>query len=171
MSTAKGIGRSSGQTLSVQLLKKPMIVRFTAPFDNPEWELLVKAENLLDALREEGVLPKDDGTRERLEALVAKMEMIAPATLQATVKELREVLDPTPPFEFPRGIGAVVDGVYKGSAVRFVQVRPGTWYVGSNDETAEHWIRKFVSNLVVIHEGMVVDTADTEPTEDDIPEG
>lgn len=168
MSTARGIGRSAGQTLDVKFLQKPMIVRFTSP-QNPDWELLVNSGDLLDALREEGVFRAPDGTRERLEALVAKME--ADPFRGCTLKELREVLNPTPPFQFPRAHAAVIRGRSKnGYNKDFTRIR-GTWRDVDGVGKSESQIREQFTDLRVLHEGMVVDTPDPEPTEDDIPEG
>jgi hypothetical protein len=168
VSTAKGVGRSHGETLDVSLLKKPMIVRFTSP-GLTNWELLVKAEDLMEALRDEGVLPEPDGTRERLQSLVANLENNGWGENQViSVQELRDVLDPTPPFQFPRTHAAVVRGWTRENR-RYVDfTRLGTtWRDNLGIAKGEDDIRKQYARLEVIHPGMAKDNPDAEPTEED----
>ena len=75
-------------------------------FGKDQPPITLSPADLIAALRTEGVLPEDDGLRERVEAL-------SPAYVngewRVLLTDIKEALNPPKPFEFPTGLGAVVE--------------------------------------------------------------
>jgi hypothetical protein len=114
-----------------------------------------KPEDLLAALRAEGVLDGDDGAQEKLEKVRDLIRILEPRPLfQAVVQDLKHILNPPAPYQFPTGLGAVVEGVNGTVTTRLINIgfawheqRIGTMW--PTDGILEHF-----TNLRTLSEGV-----------------
>ncbi|MFH5879791.1 hypothetical protein [Arthrobacter sp. NA-172] len=79
-------------------------------FGEAQPPITLNPADLLSALRDEDFLPEDDGLRGRVEALAEDWATEGALSSYGAAEALREALNPTPPYQFPTGLGAVMEG-------------------------------------------------------------
>jgi hypothetical protein len=129
----------------------------------------VNPADLLTALRTEGVLDADDGAQEKLDALRGRIEALikdrdARGFNKTATGAIREALNPPAPYQFPTGLGAVVEGEYSvdgmnetGRTHRIIFDGDWWWKVGVNSTgSSATTIAKQYTNLRTLSEGVTL---------------
>lgn len=120
----------------------------------------VKPEDLLNALKNEGILPEKTDADKIVEQVKALEREWYGKGAYAEASELRQALAGEPVFGFPTGIGAVIEGHrFSDTTVRFLRNGLGSWeHLNSTSASRSLWteeqIRDQVKGLKVLSEGV-----------------
>jgi hypothetical protein len=124
--------------------------------DAPASTVNVKTADLIAALRAEGVLAEDDGLRDRLTDVLADWD--ANLIQNKTARDrIREALNPTPPYVFPTGLGAVVEGERQDvGTVLFIRTGHDKypWFRAGHGAYSEGDVATKYANLRTLSEGV-----------------
>lgn len=120
----------------------------------------VKPEDLLNALKNEGILPEKTDADKIVKQVKTLERQWYKAGSYMEAAELRQALSGEPPFNFPTGIGAIIEGHrFITTTVRFLRNGLGSWEsVDSTSASRSLWteeqIRDQVKGLKVLSEGV-----------------